>query len=267
MDALAGKVIVITGASSGIGRALALELAQQKPRLVLAARTPDRLEEVAVQCRSRGAEALVVPTDVTSAEECRSLIETAASEFGGIDILVNNAGAAMWARFDELADARRLEELMQLNYLGSVYPTHAALPHLKRSPGLIVAIASISGLISPPLLSGYAASKHAVIGFFESLRIELKASGVGVTIVAPDFVQSEILERATGADGKALGDSPLDQSSLLSAEKCARKIVRGIERRKRLVLTSERSAWARWGQILAPKLVDRISAKIVGFRG
>ncbi len=267
MEALAGKVIVITGASSGIGRALSLELAQQKPRLVLAARNRERLEEVAALCRSQGAEALVVPTDVTSAEACRSLIEAAAQDFGGIDVLVNNAGAAMWARFDELPDARRLEELMQLNYLGSVYPTHAALPHLKRSRGLIVAIASISGLISPPLLSGYAASKHAVIGFFESLRIELKASGVGVTIVAPDFVQSEILSLATGADGKSLGDSPLDQSKLLSAEKCAKKIVRAIERRKRLVLTSERSAWARWGMLLAPKLVDRIAAKIVGFRG
>ena len=267
MDALAGKVIVITGASSGIGRALALELAQQKPRLVLAARTRERLEEVAALCRGQGAETLVVPTDVTSAEACKSLIDAAARELGGIDVLVNNAGAAMWARFDELADARRLEELMQLNFLGSVYCTQAALPHLKRSRGLIVAIASISGLISPPLLSGYAASKHAVIGFFESVRIELKSSGVGVTIVAPDFVQSEILARATGADGKSLGDSPLEQSKLLSAEKCAKKIVRGIERRKRLVLTSERSAWARWGQILAPKLVDRISAKIVGFRG
>ncbi len=267
MDALAGKVIVITGASSGIGRALALELASQQPRLVLAARTHQRLEEVATLCRGRGAEALVVPTDVTSAAACQSLIDAVVQEYGGIGVLVNNAGAAMWARFDELPDASRLEELMQLNYLGSVYPTHAALAHLKRSGGLIVAIASISGLISPPLLSGYAASKHAVIGFFESLRIELKASGVGVTIVAPDFVQSEILERATGADGKALGDSPLDQSSLLSAEKCARKIVRGIERRKRLVLTSQRSAWARWGQLLAPKLVDRIAAKIVGFRG
>ncbi|MDA1056101.1 MAG: SDR family oxidoreductase [Planctomycetota bacterium] len=266
MEALAGKVIVITGASSGIGKALALELAQQKPRLVLAARNRERLEEVAALCQGRGAEALVVPTDVTSAEACRRLIEETIARFQSLDVLVNNAGAAMWARFDELANASRLEELMQLNYMGSVYPTHSALTHLKQSRGLIVAIASISGLISPPLLSGYAASKHAVMGFFESLRIELKASGVGVTIVAPDFVQSEILAKATGADGTSLGDSPLEQRSLLSAEKCAKKIVRGIERRKRLVLTSERSAWARWGQILAPKLVDRISAKIVGFR-
>jgi short-subunit dehydrogenase len=267
MEALAGKRIVITGASSGIGRALALEIAPRKSRLVLAARNRERLAEVAAMCQARGAEALVVPTDVTSPEACRQLIEATIAGLGGLDILVNNAGAAMWARFDELADARRIEELMQLNYLGSVYPTLHALAHLKQSRGLIVAIASISGIISPPLLSGYAASKHAVIGFFESLRIELKQSGVGVTIVAPDFVQSEILERATGADGKALGNSPLEQSKLLSTEKCARKIIRGIERRKRLVLTSERSAWARWGQLLAPRLVDRIAAKIVDFQG
>jgi short-subunit dehydrogenase len=102
-----------------------------------------------------------------------------------------------------------------------------------------------------------------VFGFFESLRIELAASGVGVTILAPDFVQSEVLARAIGPDGRALETSPLDQRSLLSTDKCVRKIIRGMERRKRLVLTSERSAWGRWGKLLAPWLIDRIAAKSV----
>lgn len=264
MEAIAGRTIVITGASSGIGKALALELASRGPKLVLAARNVERLEQVAAECQTRGADTLVVPADVTSRQDCQSLVARAVEHFGGLDILVNNAGLAMWCRFDELTDLDVIERIMRVNYLGSVYCTHAALPHLKRSRGLIVAMASISGLISAPLLSGYVASKHAMIGFFESLRIELKPSGVGVTIIAPDFVQSEILERAAGPDGRATGDSPLDQGKLLTAEKCARKIIRGIERRKRLVLTSERSAWARWGTLLAPKLVDRISARIVG---
>jgi short-subunit dehydrogenase len=218
MDAIAGRTIVITGASSGIGKALALELAARAPKLVLAARNVERLQQVASECQRRGAETLVMPADVSSRDDCRQLIERAAEQFSGIDILVNNAGLAMWCRFDELADLDVIERIMQVNYLGSVHCTHAALPYLKRSRGLIVAMASISGLLGAPLLSGYAASKHAMVGFFESLRIELKSTGVGVTIIAPDFVQSEILERAAGPDGRAIENSPLDQSKLLTAD-------------------------------------------------
>ncbi len=263
MAPFAEQVIVITGASSGIGRALALELAPQRPRLVLAARDTGRLEQTAADCRRLGAETEVVPTDVTDPDQCRALVDRAAERFGRLDVLVNNAGRAMWARFDELTDLSVLDDLMRVNYLGSVYCTHHALPLLKQSRGLVVAMASISGLIGAPLLTGYAASKHAIVGFFESLRIELAGSGVDVTIIAPDFVQSEILHRATGADGRPLAANPLAEQKLLSAEKCARRIVRGMGRRKRLVLTSERSAWARWGMLLAPWLVDRIAAAAV----
>jgi len=263
MASFAQRVIVITGASSGIGQALARALAPQRPRLVLAARNAERLEQTAADCRRLGAEAEVIPTDVTDPRQCQTLIEQAVQRFGGIDVLVNNAGRAMWSRFDQMQDLRVFEDVMRVNYLGSVYCTHHALPHLKQSRGLIVAMASISGLIGAPLLTGYSASKHAVVGLFESLRIELRGSGVDVTIVAPDFVQSEILERAVDAQGRPLDRSPLDQSKLLTAEKCARKIIRGMQRRKRLVLTSERSAWARWGQLLAPKLVDRITANSI----
>lgn len=260
------RVIVITGASSGIGRALAIELAPQRPRLVLASRNVERLSAVSEECRQAGAETLVVPTDVAVAAECAALVDRVAEHFGALDVLVNNAGRAMWTRFDELADPTVVEDILRLNFLGSMYCTHRALPHLKRSRGLIVATSSISGLIGVPLLSGYAASKHAMLGFFDSLRVELAESGVGVTIMAPDFVQSEILSRAVDASGRSLEISPLDQTKLLTAEKCAKLMVRAMERRERLVLTSARSAWARWGQLLAPKLVDRIAAAAVGFR-
>ena len=127
-----------------------------------------------------------------------------------------------------------------------------------------MAMASVSGLTGVPLLTGYSASKQAIIGFFESLRIELAESGVGVTIVAPDFVQSEILGRATGKTGQPLAYSPLDQAKLMTAEACARRIVRAMAGRRRLVLTSFRSSWCRWGKLLAPRLVDRISRRAVG---
>jgi short-subunit dehydrogenase len=190
MAGFANRVMVITGASSGIGRELARQLATQGARLVLAARDQARLTEVSEECRQLGAETLVVPTDVTSQDACRELVAKTVEKFGALDVLVNNAGSAMWSRFDELHDLAIIERLMRVNYLGGVYCTHAALPHLKKSRGLIVAMASISGLLGVPLLTGYSASKHAVFGFFESLRIELAASGVGVTILAPDFVQS-----------------------------------------------------------------------------
>jgi NAD(P)-dependent dehydrogenase (short-subunit alcohol dehydrogenase family) len=139
---------------------------------------------VAAACGPLGAERLVVPTDVTNQDQCRALVERAIERFGRLDTLVNNAGRAMWCRFDELETLEPMEAVMRVNYLGSVYPTYYALPHLKASRGLIVSLASIAGLVGVPLLSGYSASKHALVGFFESLRIELAGSGVDVTIVA-----------------------------------------------------------------------------------
>ena len=204
MKSFADRVVIITGASSGIGRALSLVLAPERPKLVLAARNAARLEDVAAQCRQLGAETLIAPTDVTRQEQCRELVTKTIDRFGRLDALVNNAGRAMWSRFDELQDLSVMDEVMRVNYLGSAYCTYHALSHLKQSRGLIVGMSSVSGLTGVPMLSGYSASKHAVIGFFESLRIELLSSGVGVTIVAPDFVQSEILERALDSQGKPL---------------------------------------------------------------
>ena len=153
MTQFSNSVIVITGASSGIGRALAIELAPQSPKLVLAARNRTRLDEVSAACQQLGAETLVVPTDVTVEAQCRELVERAAAHFGGVNVLVSNAGRAMWTRFDTLTDLSIMEDVMRLNYLGSVYCTFHALPHLKQSRGLIVGVASISGLIGAPLLS------------------------------------------------------------------------------------------------------------------
>jgi|SRR6185295_1254765 len=257
----ADHVILITGASAGIGKAISLELAPQRPKLVLSARNADRLEEVARQCEALGAQTAVVPCDVTAESQCRDLVARAVERFGKLDVLVNNAGRAMWSRFDEMADLSVLEDVMRLNYLGSVYPTFYALPHLRESRGRIVAMSSVSGLTGVPLLSGYSASKHAVIGFFESLRIELAPFGVTVTILAPDFVQSEILERALGPDGKPLAYSPFDQKKLLSPEATARRIVKAMAKRERLVVISQRSKHVRLGKLLSPEFVDWLTSR------
>jgi len=263
MHVFADKVVVLTGASTGIGRALALELAVQRPRLVLAARDGERLAAVASECRERGAQALVVPTDVAEPDDCRRLVERAVAEWGGIDALLNNAGIGMIARFDELQDLSVYERLIRVNYLSCVHLSWHALPHLKRSRGRLAVVASLAGLTGVPTRSGYSASKHAVIGFFDSLRIELLDSGVSVTIACPDFVVSEIHKRAIGPDGRPLGRSPMQEARIMTAEDCARRIVTGLERRERLLVMSARGRLGRVVRLFAPGLIDRIAAKAV----
>jgi short-subunit dehydrogenase len=258
-----GRRIILTGASEGIGRALALALAAGGARLALAARDRQRLESLAQECRARGGEARALPTDVTNTQDCEWLVDETVKAFGGIDVLVHNAGITMWSRFDELKDLSIFERLIEVNYLAPVRLTALALPHLKDSKGLLVAVASLAGLTGVPERSGYAASKHAMIGFFDSLRIELAGSGVDVSVIAPDFVVSEIHKRAIGPDGEPLGESPMMQSRIMTAEDCAARIVRAIGKRKRLVLMSARGRLGRWLKLLAPAVIDRIAAKAI----
>jgi short-subunit dehydrogenase len=263
MSGYAGLVVVITGASEGIGRALALALAPERPRLVLAARNGARLEELAREAGALGAECLVVAGDLAARETSERLVQAALGRFGRIDVLVANAGITMWSRFDELADLEVFERLMRVNYLSVVWLTHAALPALKASRGRLVGVASVAGLTGVPERTGYAASKHAMVGFFDSLRIELAGSGVSVTVVAPDFVLSRIHERAIGADGRPLGTSPMQQDRIMTAEECARLIRDAVLARRRLLLTSARGRFARLLRVFAPALVDRLAARAI----
>jgi short-subunit dehydrogenase len=258
-----GKTVLITGASEGIGRELALALAGERPRLVLAARNAARLEDAARACTARGAEVLAQPADVSRPEDCRALVAAARARFGPLDVLVNNAGITMWSRFDAIADLGVFEQLLAVNLLGAVYTTAAALPDLKATRGLIVAVASLAGLTGVPERTAYAASKHALVGFCESLRIELAGSGVDVTIVAPDFVVSQIHRRAIGPDGRPLGTTPMQESHIMSAEECARLIVGAMHRRDRLLITSRRGRLVRWARLVVPSLVDRIAARAI----
>ena len=258
-----GSRIILTGASEGIGRALALALAARGARVALAARDRERLESLAQQCRAAGGEAFAVPTDVTSQQDLEWLVAETVKTFGGVDVVIHNAGITMWSRFDALQDLSTFERLMEVNYLAPVRLTALALPHLKASRGLIVAVASLAGLTGVPERTAYAGSKHAMVGFFDSLRIELADSGVDVTVVAPDFVVSEIHKRAIGPDGEPLGNSPMMKSRIMTADHCAAHIVRGIERRQRLVLMTARGRWGRWLKLLAPSLIDRVAARAI----
>jgi len=255
--------VVITGASKGIGAELARQLAAKGARLVLGARNAAELEAVAAQCRSVGAQAITVRCDVAEERDCQALVSGAKLAFGRLDVMVNNAGATMWARFEEIQDLSILARIMQVNYMGSVYCTRHALPWLRESGGLVVGISSLAGRTGVPTRTGYAASKHAMTGFFDSLRIELAGSGVDVTMVYPGFVATGIRENATGPDGKAIAVSPVREGEVMSVEVCAARIVRAIERREREVVMTARGKMGLWLKLLAPGLVDRIARRAI----
>ena len=265
--AFRGKSIVITGSSEGIGRALALELAKEGARLTLVARNTARLAEAASQVVAFGGQARAVVADVTVPEEAARIVAAAVETFGNLDVLVLNAGGSMWAPFESMEDPdAAARALMELNFFACLRLAKEALPHLRRSKGLLVPVASVAGYAGIPTRTLYSASKHALVGFFESLRVELRGSGVGVTIVAPDFVVTELHARAMGADGQAIGHGKLDPRKVMTAEACARLMVRAMENRQRLLVTSARGRFGRWLKLLAPALVDRIAERAVARR-
>jgi short-subunit dehydrogenase len=255
---------VITGASSGIGEALALAFAARGDRVVLAARNEQEIARVAYACERAGGQSLAVPTDVTDPAQCEALVRRTVERFGGIDTFVNNAGISMWARFEEVTDLTIFDRIMRVNYLGSVYCTHAALPHIKASRGLLVAVSSLTGKTGVPTRTGYAASKHAVQGFFDSLRIELRGTGVDVLVVSPGFVDTGIRDRVLGPDGKPRDASPRDETrNTMSVDECTRILARAIDRRERDVVMTARARVGMWVKLVAPGVVDRMALRAV----
>jgi short-subunit dehydrogenase len=263
MPEFTDNVMIVTGASEGIGRALCLAVAPQRPKLVISARNTGRLESLAAECGAAGAEVAVFPADLTEEDRCREVVDFALGEFGRLDTLVLNAGRTMWALAEEVEDQSIFRELMELNFFSLVWTTLAALPHLKASRGRIVPVASLAGVTGVPSRTAYCASKHAVVGFFDSLRIELAGTGVTVTTVCPDFVVSEIHKRALDGAGRELGDTPMRESKIMTAEECASLMVDAMARRKRLLITSARGKLGRILKLLAPSVIDRVAERAI----
>jgi len=256
------KVIIITGSSDGIGAEVARQLARahgQDVALVLAARNAAALDAVARDCTAAGAQTLVVPTDMSAQAQCIALVAATMARYGRIDALVNNAGRSAHALFEDVRDLAWYEELMRINLWGSVWCTHAALPHLKQSRGSIVAVSSLAGLIGVPGRTAYSASKFAMAGFFEALRAELKGAGVSVTIAYPGVVATQIRYRGFNADGAAMGSSALKEDKAMPVEQCARLIIDGMRRRRREVVMSAKGKFGRWMKLIAPGLVERLA--------
>ncbi|MGI2261385.1 SDR family oxidoreductase [Shewanella sp. GXUN23E] len=263
MADLKDKVVVITGASEGIGRALALEMAPLGCHLVLCARNQERLQSLVAEIHAQGGVATAFAMDITDRLSCTDLVTLCEVELGRLDILIHNAGITMWSRFDQLADLEVMEKLIRVNYLAPVQLTKLALPALKTARGQIVVVSSLAGLTGVPERSGYCASKHAVTGFFDSLRIELAAHGVAITQIYPDFVLSEIHKRALDARGNPLGHSPMQQDKLMTAQQCAHLMVPAILARRRDLLTSTRGRLGKWLKMLWPAMLDWVAMKAI----
>jgi len=237
---LKDKVVIITGASSGIGLSLAHEFAKRGAKLVLGARQYVLLCEIAEEIEKQyNVQAVAVQCDVSVEDDCAHLIKQTLLTFGQIDVLVNNAGISMRALFRD-ADIDVLKKLMDVNFWGTVYCTKNAMPALLKSKGTVVGVSSIAGYKGLPGRSGYSASKFAMNGFLDALRVENLKTGVHVLTACPGFTASNIRNTALDKNGKEQGESTLHEEKMMTADEVAKIIVDGVEHRSRtLIMTGQ----------------------------
>lgn len=253
------KVVIITGASSGIGLASAREFAARGAKLSLGARSIDKLYELQKELEKDGCEVIVTKTDVSIESDCKLLIENTLKKFGQIDVLVNNAGISMRALFIDL-EIDVMKQLMDVNFWGTVYCTKYALPHLLKQQGSLVGISSIAGFLGLPGRAGYSASKFAMHGFLETVRTENLKKNLHVLIAAPGFTSSNVRKSALTADGSQQGETPRAEEKMMSAEKVAIHLANAIKKRKRtLILTFVEGKLTVFLRKWYPSLIDKLS--------
>jgi short-subunit dehydrogenase len=249
------KVVVVTGASSGIGEAIAREFARNGCKVVLAARSEAKLQKIVKEINTDNFNATFIKTDVSIETECKRLIEKTVEKFGTIDILINNAGISMRASFFDV-DLKVLHRLMNVNFWGTVYCTKYALPYLIQQKGSLVGVSSVAGFHGLPGRTGYSASKFAMHGFLETIRIENLKNGLHVMIIAPGFTSTEIRKHALTANGIEQGNSPRDERMLMSPEYVAKWVLKGIRKKKRNKLLTWDGRLTALFQRIVPELVD-----------
>lgn len=257
MATINNKVVIITGASSGIGLALSREMARNGAKVVMSARSIDKLKEIEQELRENGFDVLAIKCDVTNSEECREMVEQTIIHYGKLDICICNAGISMRALFDEI-DLSVLHQLMNINFWGAVNCIKYALPHIQQSKGSLVGISSIAGIHGLPARSGYSASKYALNGFLETIRIENIKKGIHVMLAYPGFTSSNIRYSALTSDGSQQKESPKNESKIMSAEKVSKIIIRGIEKRKRDIRMDFQGKATFFIKKCMPKILDKI---------
>ena len=251
------KVIIITGASSGIGKAIAFPLAKNENKLLLAARNLQKLNTITKEIKAKKIAVLSVVTDVAIEEDCKNLIDKCIAEYGRIDILINNAGISMRALFNE-TNLKVIERVINTNFWGTVFCTKYALPYLLQTKGSLVGASSIAGYIGLPERSAYSASKFAMHGFLESVRSENMENDLHVLIACPGFTASNIRKSALTKDGSTQNESPRNEQKMMSAEQVAGHIVRAIKCRKDDVTLSVNGILAVWLNRFFPKIARRL---------
>lgn len=257
MYSLKGKVVVITGASSGIGKAIAEEALKRGAKVSVCARTINKLKQIFDHANEY---IHLHEVDVTNEQDCQEFIETTIDKWGRVDVLVNNAGISMRAMFEDL-DLKVLKDLMDTNFWGAVYTTKYAVTSIRENKGVVVGVSSIAGYRGLPARTGYSSSKFALQGFLEALRTELLQTGAHVMWVCPGFTSSNIRNVAKGADGNAQKESPLDEKKLMSSEQCADIILNGVEKRKRTIVMTTQGKLTVWVNKLFPSLADKLVFK------
>ena len=251
------KVVIITGASSGIGKACAIVFAEKGAKVVLAARNRDKLTSVEAELQGKGAAVLAVTCDVSIESDCKRLIDETLQTFGRIDVLINNAGLSMRALFADL-DMKVLHQLMDTNFWGAVYCTKYALPSLLQNHGSVVGISSIAGKKGLPGRIGYTASKFAMEGFLETLRTENLKNGLHVLVVCPGFTSTGIRSTALSASGTVQGESPRDESKMMQPGEVAEAIYHAVIKRKRDLILTTNGKLTVWLNKFFPGMMDKV---------
>lgn len=254
---LRDKVVVVTGASSGIGEAMAREYSKLGANVVMGARREDELRRIAQDIEAQGGKVAYAVCDVTKEEECKHLMDVAIGRFGRIDVMICNAGLSMRALFDD-CDLGVLHRLMDVNFWGTVNCTKYALPWLQLSHGSLVGISSVAGIHGLPGRTGYSASKYAMTGFLDTIRIENLKKGVHVMTACPGFTASNVRFSALTADGTPQGDTPRNEAKMMTPEQVAHVVARGLKRRKRLCLMEWEGRATHFLKKFFPGLVDRL---------
>lgn len=251
------KTVLITGASSGIGEALAYEAAAKGYNIVIAARNFEKLNAVKLKCDTIGGHTEIVLCDVSKKEDCEHLINETIRHFSQLDLLINNAGISMRALFAD-CDLSVIESVMAINFWGTVYCTRYAMPYLLKSKGSVVGVSSIAGIKGLPARTGYSASKFAMHGFLESLRIENRKTGLHVLIACPGYTASNIRNTALNKEGGQQSESPFDESKLMQPEEVASEIFKAIDKKKNYLFLTFQGKATYFLSKFFPRLLDKL---------